>query len=134
VDVAEQLGGRRLAVRAGHRDELVGQQPPAELELAEHRHAARPRPRDDGRLARHAGRLDDGARARQLREPVRLDVRLDVVGDQRRRGAVDHDDRLPARLQRARRRQPRPRQAHDEPRARRQRRSWTAIQRRPDTA
>ena len=37
VDLADELGGRRLAVRAGDRDHVVGQQPPAELELAERR-------------------------------------------------------------------------------------------------
>ena len=33
VDVADPLGRGRLAVGSGHRDELVGQQPPGELEL-----------------------------------------------------------------------------------------------------
>ena len=37
VDRAEQLGRGRLAVRAGHRDEAVRQQPPGQLELADHR-------------------------------------------------------------------------------------------------
>ena len=36
VDVADQLDRRRLAVGAGERDELVLEQPPAELELADH--------------------------------------------------------------------------------------------------
>ena len=39
IDRPEQLDRRRLAVGAGHRDELVRQQPPAELELAEDRDA-----------------------------------------------------------------------------------------------
>ena len=42
VDVADQLDRRRLAVGAGERDELVLEQPPAELELADH---AQPRAR-----------------------------------------------------------------------------------------
>ncbi len=53
VDVADPLGRRRLAVGAGHRDELVGEQTPGELELAEHGQAAAAR-RPDQR-ARSAG-------------------------------------------------------------------------------
>ncbi len=62
-DRAEQLGRRRLAVRAGHRDERALDEPPAELELAVDRHAAPARLGDHRRLARHARALDDGARA-----------------------------------------------------------------------
>ena len=42
-DMADQLDRGRLAVRSRDRDEVVGQQPPAELELAEHRDSARAR-------------------------------------------------------------------------------------------
>ena len=41
------------------------QQPPAELELAEHAHPALARGRDDRRLLRHAGALDERARRRR---------------------------------------------------------------------
>ena len=44
VDVAEQLDGRRLAVRPGHRDEAVGNRPPGELELPDHVDARAPAP------------------------------------------------------------------------------------------
>ena len=68
---AEQLDRRRLAVRAGHGDERVGQQPPGELELAEHRDPALARRGDDRRLGRHAGRLDHArAAARASAEAV----------------------------------------------------------------
>ena len=116
VDVAEQLDGRRLAVRAGDRDELVGQQAPAELELAQHGDPALARRRDHRRLAWDAGRLHDRARVREEGEAVGLAVRLDAVG-QRRRAGVDRDDALTTLQQRPRRRHARPRQPDDEPRA-----------------
>ncbi len=52
VDVADELGRRRLAVGPGHGDELVGDQPPRELDLAQHRQAALARGGDDGGLRR----------------------------------------------------------------------------------
>ena len=56
---------RRLAVGAGDRDHVVGQQPPAELELAEHDDAALARRAHDRRLLRHAGALDERAARRR---------------------------------------------------------------------
>ena len=52
VDVADELGGRRLAVGPRDGDELVGDQPPRELDLAQHRQPALARGGDDRRLAR----------------------------------------------------------------------------------
>ena len=125
VDVAEQLDGRRLAVRPGHGDELVGQQAPAELELAEDRHGALPRRGDHRRLARHARRLDDRPRVRQAGQPVRPEVHVEARGQVRRehRAAVDGDHALAERQQRPRRRDARAREADDEPGAVGQRRS-----------
>ena len=57
-DRAEQLGGRRLAVRAGHADEPRLQQAVAELDLAPDRHASALGLGDERRLARDAGALD----------------------------------------------------------------------------
>ena len=59
VDVADPFGRRRLAVRPGHRDELVWEQPPRELELAEDGDAAPPRRHDGGRVLGDAGALDE---------------------------------------------------------------------------
>ena len=74
VDVPDQLGGRRLAVCAGHGDELVREQPPGELELAEHRDAARARAATiERRLRRDTGLLTTrAARASSERQlPLR---------------------------------------------------------------
>ena len=131
VDLADQLGRRRLAVGAGDRDHLVGQQPPAELELAEHlARRARARRATTGascgtpglltsvrtpsssvdavvaRVHRDAGGLELGARRR--RRPGR-----------RRTPATSS----PARAQRERGRPPRAGEADDEERAGRQRRA-----------
>jgi hypothetical protein len=76
VDVADELGRRRLAVRAGHGDELVRDQPPRELDLAEHGDAAGARLGDHRRLARHARRLDDRARVLELRQAVGPELRV----------------------------------------------------------
>ena len=54
VDVADELGRRRLAVGPGDRDELVGDQPPGELDLAQDREPALARGGDDRRLRGHA--------------------------------------------------------------------------------
>ena len=128
MHVAEQLGRRRLAVRPGDRDDLVGQQAPAELELAEHREAAGARGGDDRRLARHPGALAHGAHAARCAEAVgrrvdrdaeRLELGCDRVADGR---GVDADDLLAAGAQRAGRGHAGPREADDEPGAGRQRR------------
>jgi len=133
VDVAEQLDRRRLAVRARDGDELVGQQAPAQLELAEDRDAALAGGRDDRRLARHAGRLHDRPRMRQEREPVGPHVGLEPV---RYVGAarIDGHDPLAARQQRAPGGDPRAREPDDEPGAGGQRRARALRQRTAGTA
>ena len=59
MDVADPLGRGRLAVGSGHRDELVGDEPPREFELTEHDGAAGPRRGDRGRVLGYAGALDE---------------------------------------------------------------------------
>ena len=59
-DLAEQLGRRRLALRAGDADERTRrEQAPAELDLRPDRDAASSRLDDERPLARHARVLDD---------------------------------------------------------------------------
>ena len=70
IDLAEQLHRGGLAVRARHGQEAVWQQAPGQLELAGDLEPARERLGHHGRLARHAGRLDHGARAAEQVEPV----------------------------------------------------------------
>jgi hypothetical protein len=72
VHMADELDRRGLAVRARDGHEGVLQQPPADLELAEHRQAALPGRRDDGRLGRHPRALGEPAGAAQRLEAVRL--------------------------------------------------------------
>ena len=62
VDVADPLGRRRLAVGAGHGDELVLEQTPCELDLAENREAARSCRRDDRGASGYARALDERPR------------------------------------------------------------------------
>jgi hypothetical protein len=58
-DRAEQLGCRRLAVRAGHADELrVGQLPESKLDLRPDGDPTLTGSEDQRRLPRNAGRLD----------------------------------------------------------------------------
>jgi hypothetical protein len=80
VDVPDQLGRRRLAVRARHGDELVRDEPPGELDLPEDRDPARPGLRDDRRLGRDPGRLDDGAGVLELGQAVGAELRVVALG------------------------------------------------------
>jgi hypothetical protein len=57
-DMAEQLGDRGLAVRAGHRDKAIWQQAPGQLQLTDHGKTASPGFGDGGRGAWHPGALD----------------------------------------------------------------------------
>ena len=109
--VADQLGRRRLAVRAGHRDELVAAaaaRPSSSSPM--HRHAALARRRDDRRLARARPGLLTSARARSSSSsclrvvPVDFDARGRDASPARR--GVDADHLLAARAQRERRGQP----------------------------
>jgi hypothetical protein len=111
VDVADELGRRRLAVGAGDRDELVVDQPPRQLDLAQHRQPALARRGDDRSLRGHPGRLDH---------------RVDVL--ERRRGvvalaAVDAARLLATGPEDLERGHARARQPDHEPRAGRQRRA-----------
>ena len=83
VQVAEQLGRRRLAVGPGDRDHLVGRAAPGQLQLAEHRDAAPARGLDHRRGLRDAGRLDHAADALQQRDAVDARVQLDLGRQQR---------------------------------------------------
>ena len=86
VHVADRLDRRRLPVRPGDDHELVREQPPADLELADHAQALPTRGRDHGRLMRHAGALDDGRRRREQVHPLRRRMH----GDPRRRQLGPH--------------------------------------------
>ena len=105
VDVADELGRRRLAVRSRDGDELVGHQAPGELDLAEHGDPALAGQGDDRRLGRHAGRLDDRARVLELDDAVASQLaiaahRLLAAGAQqlhgREAGAREADDQVRA--------------------------------------
>ena len=78
-DRAEQLGRRRLPVRAGHADQRVAvQQPVAELDLAPDRDAARTRSRGERRLGRHPGALHDELDTLQQRLLLRSGTNFDA--------------------------------------------------------
>ena len=98
VDRPEQLGGRGLAVGAGHGVELVREEPPAELHLADHVEAARVGRPDHGRLGRDTRALHDRAGTVQERDPVGLERHLDAVQVARlgRRTRVAAEHLLPA--------------------------------------
>ena len=102
MDLADQLGRRRLAVGPGDRDHVVRQQPPAELELARPRaRRARARRATTGAVLRHARALDD---------------RRDAVEQRPRRRRARAPRRRPPPARRARRRRRRPRRSRPPPR------------------
>ena len=106
VHVPDPLHRRRLAVRPGDGDELVGQQPPGELELAHHRRAARAGRGDKGSGGGHARALDH-RRARPSRRGHRCQCASRYPRLQARHvrmAGVDGDDLLPAGRERQRRR------------------------------
>ncbi len=74
----DELGRRRLPVRARDRDQRVRQEPPAELELADHDDPAPAGCADDRGLAGHAGALDHGPDAVEQRDPVAVLVHGDA--------------------------------------------------------
>ena len=78
VEVAEQLGGGRLAVGPGDGEEAVGDRPPGQLELADHVDPALQRGRDHRRLPGHARALDDGPRPIQLSQSIRIQDDFDA--------------------------------------------------------
>ena len=59
VHVADPLGRGRLAVGSGHRDELVGQQPPSELKLPQNGQATLTCRLNRWRISRDARALDE---------------------------------------------------------------------------
>ena len=129
MEVADQLDGRRLPVRSGHRDRLVGHQPPAELELPEHADPGLAGGDDHRRLLRHTRALDqrldageqlDARRAGVHGDPGRLELPAARLGHLAR---VDPDHLRPERPQRMPHRDPGAGQAHDEVRPRGQRRA-----------
>ena len=129
VDRADQLDGRRLAVGAGDGDELVGEQAPGQLELADHRQPALARGGDQRRAGGHTRALDDAADALEHGR-VRgddLDTRREQLGG-REAGAVGAEHRLSPRAQRERSGDPRAGQPHDQVRARGDRRAAHMIE------
>jgi hypothetical protein len=120
---AEQLTRRRLAVRAGDRDDLDAlKEPVAELELAPHRHATRPRGPHGWRLARHARALDHELDGLQhvlvLGAQPDFDTRFGKPPHVEVVPAIRSDHAHPAARKRKRRRLPRASEADDERRSR----------------
>ena len=104
------------------------EQPPGQLELADHRDPPFARCGDHGRVGGDAGALDDAAdaRERELRVLHKLDAAsLELRGPRAGRVAADHA--LAARRQRQRRRNPGARQPDDEVGAGGQRRAAHRI-------
>ena len=126
---ADQLDGRRLAVGAGDGDELVGQQAPCQLQLADHRDPPLAC-RDDHRLRGGDTRaLDDAAHPLEHADPVRHQLdpgRRELA--RRKAGTIGADHLLPARAQRQRRCDPRARQPDDQVGAPGQRRAAHLIE------
>jgi hypothetical protein len=90
-DGAEQLGGGGLAVGAGHGHEALRQEPPRDLELAQHGQLALARGDDHRRLVRHAGALHDAHGAVEQLHAVRAEMRLHPLGHVRPPGVrADH--------------------------------------------
>ncbi len=117
-DLADELGGRRLAVRAGDADDRARREEPrAQLDLAPHRESGRPRSADERRLAGHPRALHQhvGAIERGRRDLAQPDLGpgLGQLGRVQPLVAIDRDDLHPAPPQRQRRRAPRPSQAED---------------------
>ena len=79
-DRAEQLGRRRLPVRAGDADQMRagGQQTVAELDLAPDRDAARASAGDERRFRRDAGALDDQFHSLEQRLLLRSESEFDT--------------------------------------------------------
>ena len=76
---AEQPDGGRLPLRAGDPDHRVaGQEPPAELDLAPERNAARQRRRGERRAHRNAGALHHQIDSRQHRLLLRPEAQFDI--------------------------------------------------------
>ena len=129
VDPTDQLGGRRLAVGPRDGDHLVGHQPPAQLELAQHGQPALARRADHRRLLRDARALDHRRRAVEQRDAVGRRVRGHPRLRERRQGArvdrarVATHNGLPARPEQLGRRAPGAGEADDEERACGQRRT-----------
>ena len=118
-DLREQLGRRRLAVRAGDADQRVPvQEPVAELDLTPDRHTARACGRGERRGTRNPRALDhelDTVQQRFLLVPEHdFDARVGKPPGVGLGRAVDRDDLDPARGERERSRPPRAREPEHE--------------------
>ena len=127
-DVPEQFRDGRLAVGAGDRAEAVWEQPPGELELADHRQAPLAGRGDRGRVPGHPGALDHAAHVLEPLHSATIQDDFDAGPLEpcraRRRGRVNSDDPLAPRGEHAGRRLARPRQSDHQIRARRYRWTW----------
>src|SRR4029077_12032692 len=77
--VADPLGRRRLAVRPGHGDEVVGKETPGKLQLSHQREPARTRRLHDRRRMRDARTLDDGRDAIEKLDAWVIQVHFDAL-------------------------------------------------------
>ena len=135
VDVGDPLGRRRLAVGPGHADELVLEQAPGELELAQDGNATTSRDDDRRGSLGHSGALDErsgpaggGNRiGRGIEEHFDAGLRKPLRGDRQRRrrgrARVGADHLLTAGGEHERGGDPRTGQTDHEIRAARQRRA-----------
>ena len=78
-DLAQELAGRRLAVRPGDPEERVRQEARAELDLAPDGHAPRARGGHEGYLARDTGALDQQVHVVDERGVLRAQDDFDAV-------------------------------------------------------
>ena len=128
VEVADQLGRRRLAVGAGDRAEAVRDQAPGELELAGHLDPALARRGDHRGVLGHAGALHHGAHVVEKLRSVHVQADFDACVAQPcrlvRRARIDAQHALAARGQQARHGGPRARQPDDQKRPFGQGRTW----------
>src|SRR5436190_20628306 len=81
--MAEKLDRRRLAVRTGDDDHLVGHEPPPDLELADDTPPDPPSGDDHRRLLRDPGALHDGLGGDKQLHPVRAAMDLDALALER---------------------------------------------------
>ena len=117
-DLAEQLGRRRLAVRAGDAQDRIAEQPRAELDLAPHGNAMLARSGDDRRLRRNPGAFHEHVHGLDQRGVVRAESHFYALGAKPPRVqllvAVDRGDRHAAPDQREGGRLPGAGEPHDE--------------------
>jgi hypothetical protein len=128
-DVPEPLGHRRLPVRAGDRHERAVQEPPAQLDLAEHGQPALARGGDDRGARRDPRRLGHRGGRVELGQPVRPQPHGERGRRvEHRRPGVHPDHALAPAGQQPPGGQPRAGEADDEPGAGGQRRAGRGRQ------